>query len=104
MGAYSINQNFFDVGIAVAFGVIGYLMQKYDFPLSPILLALILGPLSEQNFCRYMNIVDGNIATILTRPICVAFIALSLFSLIYSTLSQRKINKKTTNVDTDAGA
>ena len=50
LGAFSINKNVFDVGVCVLFGVIGWLMNKYEFPLSPILLALILGPMCEQNF------------------------------------------------------
>ncbi len=40
LGAFSINKNAFDVGVCVAFGIIGWLMNKYEFPLSPILLAL----------------------------------------------------------------
>lgn len=102
VGAYSINQNLFDVGIAVAFGIAGYLMTKYDFPLSPILLALILGPLSEQNFVRYMNIVDGNIGMIFTRPISVAFMVAAGAFLVYSVISQRKVNKKTQIKDEQA--
>lgn len=94
IGAYSINQNVVDVAIALAFGVIGYLMTKFEFPLSPILLALILGPLSEQNFVRYMNIVDGDITQIFGRPISVAFMVAALAFLGYSLISQRKINKK----------
>lgn len=103
LGAYSINQNLFDVGLAIAFGAIGYLMTKFEYPLSPILLALILGPLSETNFVRYMGIVDGNLAMIFTRPICVAFMVLSVGFLVYSIFSQRKINKKNT-ADESAGA
>ena len=48
LGAFSINKNAFDVGVCVAFGIIGWLMNKYEFPLSPILLALILGPVREE--------------------------------------------------------
>ena len=99
VGAYSINQNVFDIGVAIAFGLIGYLLQKYDFPLSPILLALILGPLSESNFRRFMQIEDGNFASIFSRPICVVFMVLSLGSLIFSVINQRKINKRSADVE-----
>ena len=95
VGAYAINQNVFDIGVALAFGVIGYLMQKYDFPLSPILLALILGPMSEANFRRFMQIEKGNFMTIFTHPICVVFIVLSIGSMVFSVINQRKINKRT---------
>lgn len=94
VGAYSINQNLFDVGVALAFGLIGYLFQKYEFPLSPILLALILGPMSESNFRRFMQIEKGNFMNIFTRPISVAFIVLSVASLAFSLMNQRKISKR----------
>ncbi len=93
VGAYAINQNVFDVGVALVFGIVGYLMQKYDFPLSPILLTLILGPMSESNFRRHMQIADGNYLSILSRPICVVFLALSILSMVYSVFNQRKINR-----------
>ena len=94
LGAFSINKNVFDVGVAVAFGLIGYLMNKYEFPLSPILLALILGPMCEKNFVRFMNIQKGNFGAIFTSPIAVVFIVLALGSIIFSVFNQRKINKR----------
>lgn len=94
VGAYAINQNLFDVGVALVFGAIGYLMQKFEFPLSPILLALILGPLSESNFRRFMQIENGNFMSIFSHPICVVFIVLSLGSLVFSVLNQFKINRR----------
>jgi len=69
-------------------------MQKYQFPLSPILLALILGPMSESNLRRYMQIVDGQFWQIFTRPICVVFLVLAVGSLISSVINQRKINRR----------
>ncbi|MDO4548478.1 MAG: tripartite tricarboxylate transporter permease [Clostridia bacterium] len=94
VGAYSINQSIFDVGLALVFGIVGYIMQKYEFPLSPILLALILGPLSEQNFCRFMLIENGNFMNIFSRPICDVLFVLAIGSLIFSLINQRRINKK----------
>ncbi|MGF6907387.1 tripartite tricarboxylate transporter permease [Fusobacterium sp. PH5-44] len=94
VGSYSMNSNMFDVGLALVMGVIGYLMQKYEYPLSPILLALILGPMSESNLRRMMQINDGKFFMIFTRPICVVLILLALGSLISSIINQRKIQKK----------
>lgn len=106
VGSYSINQSMFDVYFAIAMGVIGYLMQKYEFNLSPILLALILGPMSESNIRRYMQIVDGNFMRIFTRPICIIFFALAVFSIIAAVLNQRKIAKRiaTSQADDTNGA
>jgi putative tricarboxylic transport membrane protein len=94
VGSYAINRNMFDVYFALVMGGIGYLLQKYEFPLSPILLALILGPMSEANLRRFMQIDNGQFWRLFTKPICVIFIALALASMIISVRNQRKINKR----------
>ena len=93
LGAFSINKNVFDVGVCVVFGVIGWLMNKYEFPLSPILLALILGPMCEQNFVRFMDLNGGNFGAILNYPIAIGFFVVAVAVVIVSLLNQRKINK-----------
>ena len=104
VGAYAINQSMFDVFFAIVMGVVGYLLQKYGFPLSPILLALILGPMSESNIRRYMQIVDGHFERIFTRPICIAFFALALLSLVTALLNQRKIARREAEAEARAAA
>lgn len=93
LGAFSINKNVFDVGVCVVFGVIGWLMNKYEFPLSPILLALILGPMCEQNFVRFMDLNNGDFGAILHYPIAIGFFVVAVAVVIVSLLNQRKINK-----------
>ena len=92
LGAYSINKTVFDVGVCVLFGVVGWLMNKYEFPLSPILLALILGPMCEQNFVRFVDVNNGNFWEILHRPIAVGFFLVSIGTILFSVYNQRKIN------------
>lgn len=94
LGAYSINKNVFDVGVCVAFGVLGWLMNKYEFPLSPILLTLILGPMCEKNFVRFMNIQKGNFFAIATSPISVGFLLVAVAVILFSIYNQGKINKR----------
>ncbi len=94
LGAFSINKNVFDVGVCVAFGIFGWLMNKYEFPLSPILLALILGPMCEQNFVRFMNIHHGNVLEITQSPIAMVFLIVALGVIIFSAINQVKINKR----------
>jgi len=94
VGSYAINQSMFDVYFAIVMGIVGYLFQKYEFPLSPILLALILGPMSESNLRRFMQIADGKFLTIFTKPICVVFILLAVASMISAVRNQHKINLK----------
>ncbi|MCI9376483.1 MAG: C4-dicarboxylate ABC transporter permease, partial [Oscillibacter sp.] len=90
----SINKNVFDVGVCVAFGVLGWLMNKYEFPLSPILLTLILGPMCEKNFVRFMNIQKGNFFAIATSPISVGFLLVAVAVILFSIYNQSKINKR----------
>ena len=94
LGAFSINKNVFDIGVCVFFGVIGWLMNKYEFPLSPILLALILGPMCEQNFVRFMDLNGGNFGAILNYPIAIGFFVVAVGVVIFSLINQRKINKR----------
>ena len=93
LGAFSINKNVFDVGVCVGFGIFGWLMNKYEFPLSPILLTLILGPMCEKNFVRFMNLKHGDFLQIFRSPIAVAFFVLAVLSILYSMWNQNKINK-----------
>ena len=59
-----------------------------------ILLALILGPMCEQNFVRFMNIQRGNFFAIVKSPIAMVFLGVALLVIIYSIFNQRKINKR----------
>ena len=94
LGAFAINKTVFDVGVCVLFGVLGWLMNKYEFPLSPILLALILGPMCEQNFVRFVDVNNGNFWEILHRPIAVGFFLVSVGTILFSIHNQRKINAR----------
>lgn len=94
LGAFSINKNVFDVGVCVVFGIIGWLLNKYEFPLSPILLALILGPMCEKNFVRFMNIQKGNFFAIFKSPIAMVFLTVAVAVVLFSIYNQNKINKR----------
>lgn len=79
VGSYSMRFSFFDVGLALGIGVVAYFMGKAKFPVSPILLALILGPMAEQNMRRSLMLSQDDLSIFLTRPISAAFLALAAF-------------------------
>ena len=60
----------------------------------PILLALILGPMCEQNFVRFMDLNGGNFWAITGRPIAVAFFVVAVAVVLFSIYNQQKINKR----------
>lgn len=82
IGSFSINNNYYDVLVMFIAGVIGYLLSKGGFPLSPIVLALILGQMCEGNLRRSLVMFKGNYALFFTRPIACAFVVVALIFLI----------------------
>ena len=78
VGSYAMRFSFFDVGLSLIIGIIAYFMEYYDYPVSPILLALILGPMAEQNLRRSLIISHGDPTIFFTRPISAAFIVLAI--------------------------
>lgn len=84
VGSYSMRFSFFDVSLSLVIGVIAYFMEYYDYPVSPILLALILGPMAEQNLRRSLIISHGDLTVFFQRPISAGFIILALVVIISS--------------------
>jgi putative tricarboxylic transport membrane protein len=69
LGAYALTFSFFSLLLLVVIGLIGYVMQENDFPLTPAILAAVLLPLLELNLRRALLIADGDWTTFLDRPL-----------------------------------
>jgi len=87
VGAYSLANSQFDLGLLAVFGLIGYVMRKLDFPLVPIIMTLILGPMMEGGLRRSLEMSQGDFAIFLDRPIAAGFLALALVFLLMPLLS-----------------
>lgn len=98
VGCYAINNSMFDIFVMMVFGLIGYLMNKLNFPVSPIVLALILGPMIEGEFRRSLLMSYGSTTVFFTRPICLFLLGLTALSIIGSYIAQRKKEKPLTSV------
>jgi putative tricarboxylic transport membrane protein len=83
VGAYAINNSLFGVVVMIAFGILGFLMEENGFPIAPLILGLVLGPMLEQNFITSMIKADGDFAAFFTRPIAAGLGAATI--LIWST-------------------
>lgn len=95
VGAYAISNNIFDVFTMLVAGIIGYFMKKYGFPASPIVLALILGPMAESEFRRSLVMSEGSYSIFFERPIALGFIIVAVLSLILPLVwGKLKRNKK----------
>ncbi len=104
VGSFAMRQNVFDIGLTLFFGVLGWIMMRAKFPLSPILLALILGPMTEANLRRALTISQGDFSILVSRPIAIALMVLAVLSLVAGIYNQRRIRKLLEEVAADEAA
>ncbi|MCC8057503.1 tripartite tricarboxylate transporter permease [Cloacibacillus sp.] len=83
VGAFSINNSLFGVAIMLVFGLLGYIMEENDFPISPMLLAIVLGNLLEKNFIISMVKSNGNFMDFFNRPIAGSLAAVAILIWVF---------------------
>ena len=88
-GTYSINNRVFDVIVMCLMGGLGYIFDRFRYPLAPLVLGLVLGPLIEGNF-RKMVGQYGDAMPLLTQPVAAIFLLLAVFSVIFSLYRRSK--------------
>jgi putative tricarboxylic transport membrane protein len=81
VGTYAINGRLFDITIMVIFGVIGFNMRKHDYPVAPLVLALILGPMVDENLRRGLILTNGDFLPFLKSPISIVLVIAIFFTL-----------------------
>src|SRR5688572_15740288 len=86
IGAYSLQQSTFDVGMMIACGVIGYGLRKIDLPVAPLVLGLILGPFIEKSLRTSLEMSGGDFSIFVTRPLCLGLLVLAAVVLVGSLL------------------
>src|SRR5229473_3107358 len=79
VGAYSVNGRMIDIWYMLIFGVVGYAFKKLDYPLAPLVLALVLGDLAENALRQSLIMSQGSLAIFMTRPIAGAITAVAIF-------------------------
>jgi putative tricarboxylic transport membrane protein len=90
IGSYITNNNPYDVIIMVVFGLVGYLMKKFNYEAAPLVLALVLGPMMERAFQRSLLLSEGGFGIFFTRPISASFLILALLILLSPLLSRKR--------------
>ena len=100
IGAYSNRNVMFDVWFALGAGVLGFVMKKFRWPVAPLILAFILGPMVETSF-RQALMMDGA-RIFFTRPIPMVFFALTIITLVFSlTYLRRHVPKEVLEDDSE---
>ncbi len=80
-GVFAIRNNFGDIWIMMAFAVAGVFMEKYDYPLAPLILGVVLGPIAEENLRQAMIISGGDYSVFFSTPISISLMVVGIMSL-----------------------
>jgi putative tricarboxylic transport membrane protein len=83
VGAFSANNNLFDIWMMLGLGVLGYLMKKLHYPVVPLILALVLGKLAENSLRQAMTLSGGSMGIFFKRPISAVFISLAILAYLF---------------------
>jgi len=91
VGSFAVHYSFFDVASCIGFGVAGWVLKKYGFPVAPIILGMVLGGLAETNFRR--AVIMGGYSVFLTRPASVVILFLAIASFLVPLIQTRNTDK-----------
>jgi putative tricarboxylic transport membrane protein len=88
IGAYTVNNSVSDVGLMLAFGVLGYFFKKLDFPIAPMVLAMVLGDRAEEAFRQSLLLSRGDLSSFWNSPISATLMVLSASLIVLPLLSR----------------
>ncbi|WP_126425387.1 tripartite tricarboxylate transporter permease [Brevibacillus marinus] len=92
-GVYAVLYSVFDLLLLIGCGVLGYYLSKHDFPLAPLVLGLVLGPMVENNLRRALTMSNNDVTIFLREPLSLTFLVIGLLWLIVPLLMKWKGKK-----------
>ncbi len=98
VGSYALANRLFDVWVMLAFGLLGLLMRRLDWPLAPFVIGFVLAPVAEENLASALMSSGGNWRPLLTRPVSAVFLVFALVLLVWPVF--RRLRSR--HVQTDA--
>jgi putative tricarboxylic transport membrane protein len=78
LGAFALRNDMADVWLTMLFGVAGFVMRRYDLPIPPLVMGIILGPMAEQYFLTSMVSHGNDLTIFVTRPVSAVVLLLSV--------------------------
>jgi putative tricarboxylic transport membrane protein len=87
IGAYTVHNNAFDIVLMLVFGVIGYVMKKCNYPLAPMVLAIVLGDKAEEAFRQSLLGSQGSLSVFFSNGLVGSIMALGLIALFWPLIS-----------------
>jgi putative tricarboxylic transport membrane protein len=101
IGAYTVNNAMMDVVMMMVFGVVGYLFKKLDYPLAPLVLALVLGDMAESSFRQSMLLSRGEVSIFWSNGLVGSISALAMLMLFWPVISEILHRMRRDNNDLD---
>jgi len=90
VGSYAVNNSLFDVSVMLLFGLLGWGLRRWSFPIAPLVLGLILGRMVEENLRRALILSGGSCTVFLQRPLALSLLMLALLSVALTLWQRRK--------------
>jgi putative tricarboxylic transport membrane protein len=82
IGIYSVNSSSFEIYLTALFGIVGFICMRLGFPLAPMLLGFVLGPMMEENLRRSMLMAGGDPSVFVRRPLSLTFMIATVLILV----------------------
>ena len=83
VGAYTVHSSMFDVWLMLGFGILGYVFKKLDYPLAPLVLALVLGDMAENAFRQSLLSSGGSLSIFVSNPLVATITGIALLMLVW---------------------
>jgi putative tricarboxylic transport membrane protein len=94
LGVWSISRNIFDVLLAFGAGLVGFIFQRSGFPIAPIILGSVLGPLLELQFRRAVSFSSGDMSVFVSRPASAVILGLSAVALFVPMILRMRTRRR----------
>jgi putative tricarboxylic transport membrane protein len=77
VGAWTVHSSPFDLALLIAIGLLGFVLRRWDYPIAPVIIGLLLGPMAEQQFLRALAVGGDSLLTFARRPVSATLLALA---------------------------
>lgn len=94
IGSFAVNNTMFDVWVMLAFGVLGFFLERSDVPLGPFVIGFVLAPIAEAKLRSGLMMTAGDFTPIFLRPLCLVFVLISVVLLVWPLYKHWKDTRK----------
>ena len=93
VGIYAVNTRLFDAGVAIAMGILGYILLRMGWPVVTLVMGVVLGEIMENRMRETLSLGDGSFMILFQRPICLVLLTLTLITILVPVMRDNKKNR-----------